>query len=242
MTELKLTVIGENSGCPQPGGATSCYLLTYGNEHLVLDLGSGALSRLMSAVDFDSVNDIILTHGHADHTADAGVAVYSRLISDQLGRCVSPLHFHLPQPELVMDSDYAVKTLIDENLTEQIGSFSVSYLRTEHPVPTYAVKVTAGGKTVCYTADGALNERLAAFSSRADLLLSECSFYPGKGSRSAGHMRAEDVLQLARQAQPGLLVMTHLPVYGDRKEILSFVKKDWEGSAMLASPLLEVCL
>ena len=68
MTELKLTVIGENSGCPQPGGATSCYLLTYGNEHLVLDLGSGALSRLMSAVDFDSVNDIILTHGHADLT------------------------------------------------------------------------------------------------------------------------------------------------------------------------------
>ena len=94
MSEMRLLVIGESSGRPLAGGATSCYLVEYDGAKILLDIGSGALSVLERAVRFDEIDDIFISHFHSDHVADAGPAVYHRLISTQLGLVTRPLVFH----------------------------------------------------------------------------------------------------------------------------------------------------
>ena len=56
-------------------------------------------------------------------------------------------------------------------------------------------------------------------------------------------MNANDVCTLAVKAEPDCLVLSHLPVYGDRGIILDYVRKRYEkGKVLLASPYLEVSI
>lgn len=237
---MKLTVIGECSGAPAPGGATASLLVEEGSSSLVLDLGSGTLSRLMQARDFDKIDTIFLSHPHADHTADAGVATHSRLISTQLGREVEPLEFLSLSDWGFTLSPYSFHTPVSPGISVERGPFRLSFLETRHTSPCLAVKVEAGGKSLVYTADGEATEELAAFASACDILVSECTFHPGLPEPKPGHMRPEDTVALARAARPKLLIATHLPVYGDRNGIKKYLEENWEGEAELARPGLEV--
>ena len=240
MGSIKVVVIGESGGVPLAGGATSCYLVEAEGHSILLDIGSGAISLLQRIRPFDSIDDRIISHFHSDHVADAGVAIYSRLISMQLGRSVRPLHFHAPEKRDLEMPPYSHATAIDEGIDERIGPFSVSYMRTRHPVTCLAVKLSCGGRSVVYTADGAFSDSLASFSASADILIAECSFYPGTGNAGAGHMDAYDVARLAGCASPGILVVSHLPVYGDRDEIAGYVKSRWNGNVLLARQFMEI--
>ena len=93
------------------------------------------------------------------------------------------------------------------------------------------------GQALVYTADGALTDELAEFARAADLLIAECSLYPGTSGEGPGHMNADDVADLARRSHPGALVLTHLPFYGRREELLEHVRERWGGPAYLASEL-----
>ena len=240
MGKIKVTVIGESGGAPLAGGATSCYVAEADGYAVLLDIGSGALSLMQTVRPFDSIDDIIISHFHSDHVADAGTAVYSRLISMQLGRPASPLRFHALEKRELEVPPYSSVIPADEGREEHIGPFSVRYMRTAHPVPCLAVRLSSGGKCIVYTADGALTERLISFSSAVDILIAECSFYPGTGRAEAGHMDASDVVRLAKAAEPGKLVVSHLPAYGEREDILSYIKARWNGEVLLARPFLEV--
>ena len=51
-------------------------------------------------------------------------------------------------------------------------------------------------------------------------------------------MDAVDVAELAAAVAPGKLIVSHLPVYGDRNEILRCIKTRWKGEVLLAHPFL----
>ena len=240
MGNVRVTVIGESGGTPLAGGATSCYMVEAEDHAVLLDIGSGAMSLVQKVRPFDSIDDVIISHFHDDHVADAGVAVYSRLIAMQLGRPVNPLIFHAMEKRELEMPPYSHAAVIDEGIEERIGPFSVSYMRTIHPVPCLAVRLSCDGKSIVYTADGAFSDRIAAFAASADILIAECSFYPGIGNRDAGHMDAYDVAELAVAASPGKLVVSHLPVYGNREEMLRCIKERWKGEVILARSSLEV--
>ena len=93
------------------------------------------------------------------------------------------------------------------------------------------------GDVLVYTADGALTEDLVEFSHDADLLLAECSLYPPTSGEAPGHMNADDVAELARRVNPSTLVLTHLPFYGRREDLLECVRTRWGGCAYLAGEL-----
>ncbi len=241
---IKLTVIGECSGSPLASHATSCYLVEGEHTSIILDMGSASLSLLKRIRDFDSIEHIVISHFHPDHTADCAVAVYDRLIAMQCGREVKPLVFHAPEERDLTLPPYSRFVKIDGCCREEIGEFSLSYMKSEHPLDCLAVKVQdRAGHTLVYTADGALNDDLVKFSAGADMLIAECSFYPDKGCGNAGHMNANDVCTLSEKARPSILVMSHLPVYGERGIILEYVRKRYiRGEVFLASPYLEVSI
>ena len=70
---MLLRIIGECGPYPKPLGATSCYLLETENNKIVLDMGSGAFSKLSDIVKPEEISAIVISHFHADHSADLAI-------------------------------------------------------------------------------------------------------------------------------------------------------------------------
>ena len=68
-------------------------------------------------------------------------------------------------------------------------------------------------------------------------MVAECSLYAGVSGEGPGHMNADDVAELGRRACPGTLLLSHLPLYGDRADLLGAVRRGWDGDARLAEEL-----
>src|SRR5579875_1707271 len=67
---MKVTVLGGAAACPNPGQGCSSYLIEHGSSSLLLDCGPDTLSTLRQATDYRSIDAIIISHTHADHTLD----------------------------------------------------------------------------------------------------------------------------------------------------------------------------
>ena len=68
---MELTVIGKYVPYgKEKNGCASCYLVKNDEDLLVMDMGSGTLSRLMGFVDIKKVKNIFISHLHYDQTSD----------------------------------------------------------------------------------------------------------------------------------------------------------------------------
>ena len=74
---MKLTVLGTSGPFPRPGSACSGYLLESDNARILLDCGSGVISRLLQICDVSALDAVVLTHLHFDHCSDIGVLRYA---------------------------------------------------------------------------------------------------------------------------------------------------------------------
>ncbi len=238
---MELIVLGCAGGVGRAGEACSGYLVQDGDTRVLIDCGSGAVQRLQGVCGLEELDHVVVSHWHADHASDAGILVHGRIIQRILGQTQATLHFYAPgvEPDLSCvgkGDEGCASQAIDEGSHLTIGTLELEFHRTRHPVECYAVRVRSArdGAVLAYTADGALTEGLKEFCRGADVLLAECSLYPPTSGEGPGHMNAQDVAQLAAACAPGLLVLTHLPFYGRREELLEHVRRGWEGQAVLA--------
>jgi ribonuclease BN (tRNA processing enzyme) len=79
---------------------------------------------------------------------------------------------------------------------------------THHTDTSVAWRVEAPGGAVGYTGDTGPMPGLGAFLAGVDVLVTECSF-PDPPPQET-HMTPRGVAELAREAGPGLLLLTHL--------------------------------
>ena len=72
-----LTVLGRHGPYPRPGGACSGYLIEDGATRVLVDCGSGVLSRLLGILRPEELDAIVLSHLHFDHCSDLFVMRYA---------------------------------------------------------------------------------------------------------------------------------------------------------------------
>ncbi len=241
---MELRILGRAGGVGRAGEACSGYLVQEGATRLLLDCGAGVAARLQEVCPLERLDHVVISHWHPDHASDAGVLVHGRIIQRILGQSQGTLHFYAPASSPDLERVGKVENgcaahVIRGGDTLRVGGLSLDFLRTRHPVECLAVRVVsqASGQALVYTADGALTDELADFARGADLLLAECSLYAGVSGEGPGHMNADDVAELARRARPRALVLTHLPFYGRREDLLGHVRGRWDGPAYLAAEL-----
>ncbi|MDP4163284.1 MAG: MBL fold metallo-hydrolase, partial [Bacillota bacterium] len=109
---------------------------------------------------------------------------------------------------------------------------------TNHPVPCFAMRIEADGKTLVYTADSSFKEEFISFSKKADVLLCECNFYGHQNGKGAGHMTSLEAGMLADKAGVNHLILTHLPNYGDLVDLVQEASQNFEGAITLAKQFL----
>ncbi|MEN2466668.1 MBL fold metallo-hydrolase [Ornithinibacillus sp. JPR2-1] len=235
---MKLTVIGYWGGFPAPGSATSSYLLEKDGFSLLIDVGSGALSRLQQFKHVLDIDAVILSHYHHDHVADIGVLQYAWLVQSYVvgNKDILPIYAHIEDKEGFEKLTHEFTEGIAYNPTETltVGPFQIDFLKTKHPVPCYGMRITDGEKVLVYTADTSFQEKWISFSRDADVLITDCNFYEDQDGSQAGHMTSKEGATIAREANVKELILSHLPQYGNRQELVEQASKVFAGSIHLA--------
>lgn len=224
---MELTILGYFGGYPTRNRGTSSYLLESEGFNLLIDVGSASLISLEEKLDPLDLDAVLISHYHYDHIADLGVLQYTHKLKDrkleQIG--VLPIFGHtedqamfdqLTMPEVSKGIAYK------ENQVLTIGPFQITFLKTQHPVTCFALRIEEKktGKLLVYTADSGYIDAFNCFAEKADVLLADTNFFNGSEGHVA-HMTAGEVGNIANKAAVKKLILTHLPQTGD----LNLLKK-----------------
>lgn len=236
---MKLTVIGCWGGFPAANGATASYILEKDGFVLIVDMGSGSLSNIQTFVPMDQFDAVLLSHYHHDHIADIGVLQYGWLVDMYVtGRKNKlPIYGHAFDQEAFtqLTSERTEGIVYHPEKTLEIGPFKIQFLKTKHPVPCFAMRITDGNKTIVYTADSAYTEDFIPFAKDADLLIADCNLYAHQDGAAAGHMTSRECGIIAKEACVRELLLSHLPQFGKHANLLIEAEKEFKGLIHLAS-------
>lgn len=218
---MKLTIIGSSGAYPTAISGTTSYLLESDGFHMVIDLGSHTFLDLKEEVDPFDIDAVVTTHYHQDHIADIGVLQYYRqLAAHEDEKKILPIYGH--------DEDAQFKRWTIPNISEgcvyheddvlEIGPFTVRFMRTVHPVPTFALRIVERNtqKVFVFTADSGYTETLIPFAKGADLFMADTYFLNGHEQHMA-HLTAGEAGTIANYAGVKQLVLTHLSERIDRE-------------------------
>jgi ribonuclease BN (tRNA processing enzyme) len=256
---VRLTVIGCSGSYPSVTGPASCYLLEHDDHRLVLDLGNGSFGPLQSHVDVlddAGIHGVVLSHLHADHCLD--------LCSMHVARVHRPAGPMSLIPVLAPSGanarlSAAAGVAVEPGLSRQfdflphrpgssvrIGPFTIDSARMVHPVEAYAIKVTAGSKSIVYSGDTGATDALVDLARSCDVALFEASWTEPRTHEAARpqglHLSGREAGQHARRAGVGRLILTHVVPWSDAAAIESEARTVFDGEILMAAPGMTVTI
>jgi ribonuclease BN (tRNA processing enzyme) len=214
---VKLTVLGGAGAWPPAGGACSGYVLEQGGFHLLIDPGYATLPRLLEVLPAESVDAVLVSHGHPDHVADLNPLLRARAMSDDppaalplyaLPSALRPV-LSLDRPGM-LDAAYEAREFsAGETLT--IGPFRADTRLLPHMLPNAGVRLIAGDTSMTYTGDAGPIDDLVELARDTDLLLAEATHLDDVPADVRGLLNcAREVGRQAVRARARRLVLTHL--------------------------------
>jgi len=117
--------------------------------------------------------------------------------------------------------------------TFQLGPFTVTAARVDHPVEAYALRLEADGSAFVYSGDTGPCDALDRLAAGADLLLAEASFQEPRDDGLHGvHLNGREAGECAARAGAGQLVLTHIPPWTDADLNLVAAKDAYPGGVV----------
>lgn len=246
---MKLTVIGCAGSYPGPDSPASCYLIQAphdgGTFSLLLDLGNGALGGLQRVMDLRDVGAVALSHLHPDHCLDmCGFYVVHKYHPKG---AFENIPVHAPAGA----GPYLARAYGEEDgagMTEQfdfqdwvpstpvrIGPFTVTPVLVDHPVDSFAIKISDGTSTLVYSGDTGPTPFLAELVQGVDAFLCEASFVESADNPPNLHLTGAEAGTYATAGKVGQLLITHIPAWTSRDEVRSDAKSTWDGPLELVT-------
>lgn len=240
---MRLTVVGCAGSFPGPVDPCSSYLVEQDGYRIVLDLGNGALGQLQRHVELDAVDAVLLSHLHGDHCLD--LCVYAVARRYFLGR---PPRLPVFGPagtsgRLAAAYDpFSRDDLRDVFAfarigagSRELGPFTVTFARVNHPVETYAMRVEAAGRVLTYSADTAPSDALVDLARGSDVLLCDATYSDGDEVPADLHLTGVQAGEHAYRAEVGRLLLTHLPPNADPARQLGDASRAFGGLTELVT-------
>lgn len=232
---MKLTILGASGARPNGGDASAGYLVQSATTALLLDCGSGVVSKLQATINPRDLDAVVISHIHSDHTLDLIALRYGLKYAPP--GTTEPIPLHMPPDgrdflqrlgavfavgaeanrEFWADTlairEYGDSLQNDAPLV--IGDLAVRFAPMRHYIPVWAMRVEElpTGRVLTYSADTGPLSPLASFAAGSDLLLCESNQLaqqPGSDPASWGHLTATQAGEIATAAAVRHLVLTHL--------------------------------
>jgi ribonuclease BN (tRNA processing enzyme) len=214
---------------------TSCLALGVDEHWLLIDcphplrkmLREGSIAAgLAQPLDIDHFTAAAVTHLHADHCCGLeDFGFYSHFALGQRARLLMHpdasarlwdglLAAGMETRPAKPDAQPAQKTLadyfelidLDTTRPTECGPFAIECRRTIHAVPTFALRITAGGRVLGFSADTAYDRGLIEWLSAADLIVHEAT----STTHSGVHTPYEKLAALPESLRSKMR-LTHLP-------------------------------
>ena len=246
---LELTILGNGPVCPNPGGASSGYLVKGGDTSVVLDIGPGVVATPEFRKSLPELSGIVISHLHIDHWL--GLVPLSYLLKlSPVTHANTPFKVWTPpdtRTQLLKFLDdlsmgYPLDAYDVEEYTAgtvlRLPGLQIKFQQVQHYIPTYAMRIENEAGSLCYSADSSLCEPLIAIANESSLFLCEAGdgVTSPKDSFPRGHMTGREAGAAAANANVGNLLVTHIWESHDPDQILTEVAKEFSGACELAIP------
>jgi ribonuclease BN (tRNA processing enzyme) len=241
---VKVTVLGCAGTFPSAESGCSSYLVEHEGFRLLLDAGNGAIGAMQRHIGIFDVDAVLLSHLHADHCVDLVAYSYARRYhpdppprlvvhgphgtAERLSRV-----FDKPPHDLLHDV-YDFRTTRAGHLA--IGPYDIELTPTAHPVECHAVRVTAGGRSVTYSADTGPSDDVAKAAAGSDLFLCEATWLDDSPRVANLHMTAREAGEHAARADVGRLALIHTTAYLDQDAYVTQAAAAYAGPVERAKP------
>ena len=175
------------------------------------------MANLQRLIRLEDISAVVITHEHPDHWTD--LEQYCVALKWGLRRNGPTVHAPAGLEQLARVGS-AIRVvnweIISEEAAIRVGSLRLTFSRTDHPVPTYAVRVDGAGRSLGYSADSGPGWTMASLGVGLDLALCEATFLSDEEG-SVQHMSARQAGRTAADSGARRLIITHLAPRIDRE-------------------------
>jgi len=229
-------------------------LLRAGDAAVLLDIGTGAFSKLQLAIDYSRVDAVVISHMHADHFFDLVPLRYALKYGLQRRRDLMPLW--LPPggreslqslrravaadaPADFFESVYAVKEY-DPAQPLVVSGLRLSFCPTRHYVAAFAVRADCNSSSVTYSADTAPCDAVVQIAADTSAFLCEAALGLDAESGQRGHSSAQEAGEMARRARAKRLLLTHYPSSVSAQSLTDAARGSFSGTIDVVDDGIEV--
>jgi len=244
--QLALTVLGSGTCELRPEASSPAYLVEAGETRLMLDMGQGALRRLMEeGRDPAKLSAVLLSHHHPDHMADLLPLLFALKYDPRLAAAADMVLAGHQALAPVLEglegvfgrwirpaSPPLTRRLLAPGEELDLGPVKVRTAAADHMASSLAFRIEHRDASLVYLGDSRFSGELVDLAREADLIIAHCG-----GSDQAPkpeHLHPEAAGRLAREAGAGGLLLSHLYRGVDGEEALASARRQFAGTAALA--------
>ena len=222
----------------------------------------------IAALEVERLKVAFLTHLHSDHSAgladliltpwvagrDSPLELYGPEGIDDMASHVlkaydADIRYRIDGLEPANEQGWRVNThTLDDGVVYEDSNVKVEAFRVRHGTwkNAFGFRFTTADRVIVISGDAAPDARLEAYAKNADILIHEVYSVSGFARRnefwqkyhSTNHTSAHELGDIARRAQPTLLVLYHVLFWGSSEEtVLEEVRETYSGEVVLAHDL-----
>lgn len=253
---MRLTFLGTGSAMPTGHRLQTGLLCTSGDDHLLVDCGSGVLHALeRTGPGYEEIDAVLLTHHHLDHVSDLDVLLKARWLAGATELTIVGPPGTTGLVDGLLDLHDYLQGRLDLTIREvgvdepfSLAGFDVTGMETRHSMQCFAYRLSPVGDddapSVVFSGDSEAFEELIEFADDAATLIHDCSF-PDDVDVSNHPTPSQLGRALAgADATVGRVYLTHLYPHteGRHEEMLDAIADQYDGDVRFAADGLSLTI
>lgn len=246
---MKLKILGTGTCVPSLKRSAPSNYLRIDNKQILIDCGSGTLIQLEKArLTYREIDIIFISHYHSDHISDLNALIQALnhtpnfvrkkdLIIVGAAGFIEFYEKYIKTISGIFESN-KYKIIVKEIKDKlKFDGFNVECCKTKHTDVSLAYKFIEGNKSLVISGDTDFDKNLIVFSKNCNVLVLECSY--DNSGKVKGHLIPKECGRIAKKANVGKLILTHLYPTSPERVRLNETKEIFKNT-ILAEDLMDV--